>query len=233
MKGYLFNQDVMNSMIDNSLCIVKADKSEPGVLHHKLCESLSFTGAYQMPVVQPTNCNPPSRIMALYRLKDATVSRDCVPHFYTKDDNFESVWNAPYKSLSRLHGFSSVISPDFSVYNELLYAQKVWNVFRNKLIAAWWQYNGIVVIPNISWPYGVDYAISFDGWPQHSVIAINSTGINRDTYSKHLWLAGYKELLCRLEPTHILRYGVKIKGEAEEISTYYPNDNIDFKFYGR
>lgn len=47
-----------------------------------------------------------------------------------------------------------------------------------------------------------------------------------------MWLEGYKVMLETLEPTHILRYGAKIEGENEAISTYYDNDNKKFAKYG-
>lgn len=99
------------------------------------------------------------------------------------------------------------------------------SIFANKLLAAVLQKEGLKVIPNISWLCGVDAKISFDGWPKDSVIAINSTGINRNKRKKYKWLKMYEQMLCELSPKHILRYGVKIKGEEESISTYYPNEN--------
>lgn len=230
----LFSKDVMESLITTSERIIKAEGSNGlGTLNHKLCENLSFTGNFQIPVVEAINCPPPKSIAALYRLKHHAVSSNSIPHFFTPDVHFESTWSHPRKTLETLFHFDMVISPDFSVYNELVYPQKVWNIFRNKLLAAWWQYNGILVIPNVSWLIGFDYAISFDGWPRNSVIAVNSTGVGKDPYCRHAWLMGYKEMLRRLSPLHIIRYGAKIAGECEEISTYYPNDNQIFARYGR
>lgn len=230
----LFDQAVWDALVDTTQRIVEAETpTSLGVLNYKLCEVLSFEGKYEMPIVNATNCEPPQQIAAFYRLKDCANTKGCIPHFYTQDSRFEPIWSNPYKGLEKIYVFSTVISTDFSVYNNLLYAQKVWNIFRNKLLAAWWQYYGITVIPNVSWLFGYDYALSFDGWPQHSVIAVNSTGIGHNEYCKHNWLTGYKEMLHRLQPSHILRYGVKIIGEREDISTYYPNDNLTFARYGR
>lgn len=230
----LFDQEVMDSLVITTRRIVEAEQpGSLGILNHKLCELLSFTGKYEMPVVDRNYCKPPKRIAAFYRLKDSTVFTDCVPHFYTTDQRFESMWSNPYKDLVKLLRFRRTITTDFSVYHELVYAQKVWNIFRNKLLAAWWQLYGITPIPNVSWLYGFDPDISFDGWPRNSLIAVNTTGIGRDEHCKRMWLVGYEEMLRRLQPSHILRYGAKIAGECEEISTYYPNDNFIFARYGR
>lgn len=233
-ENFIFSQDVMDSLLRTSIKIIEAE--EPinlGILNHKLCEVLSFTGKYEMPVVKPIDCQVPAAIAAMYRIKNHAVPSCCIPHFYTTDRNFESTWSTPYKCLEQLSRFPAVISTDFSLYNELVYAQKVWNIFRNKLLAAWWQYNGISVISNVSWIHGYDYDLPFDGWPLNSVIAVNSTGIGRDRRCKHMWLEGYNEMLRRLRPLHILRYGVRIEGERADISTYYPNDNKTFARHGR
>ena len=202
-----------------------------GVLNKKICQYLHMTGQYEMPVVRAINCSVPKDIVALYHI-DRCKNGGCIPHFYTEDRKFESTWTFPYKSLYKIARHPLIISPDFSVYEELAFPQKLWNIFRNKALAAWWQYNGLNVIPNVSWIYGKDYAISFDGWPKHSVIAVNSTGINDDEKCKTMWLEGYEVMLETLKPIHILRYGAKIEGENESISTYYENDNKKFARYG-
>jgi hypothetical protein len=201
-------------------------------LHYELCPNASFTGIYEMPVVQPIQCEVPRNIIAVYRYP-RFVPLDCAGHFYTSDNRFEYVWTNPYKGLESIRHFSLIISPDFSVYSNFLLPQKTWNIFRNKLLASWWQRNGCKVIPNVSWLYGCDYAISFDGWPKESVIAVNSTGINRNLRCQKMWLHGYYKMLEALRPTHILRYGGKVPGECENISTYYENNNKTFSHNGR
>ena len=198
-----------------------------GILRHHLCTDLSFTGKYEMPVVKAISCPIPKTIGAYYRIRNQ-YSMNIVPHFYTQDRKFEDTWSHPFKFLKTLIPFPYIIGTDFSVYDDLLFSEKLWNIFRNKLLSAWWQYHGIKVIPNISWINGKDYAISFDGWPRHSVIAVNSTGVGHKDRCKAMWLEGYKVMLDTLEPTHILRYGSKLEGEYEKISTYYSNDNKTF-----
>ena len=202
-----------------------------GILHHRLCQGLSFTGRFQMPVVKKVICEIPKQIIAYYRTKSGLFG-DCTPHFYTNDNRIECLWAHPHKMLKSIRNrYSLVIGPDFSVYGELLLAQKLWNIFRNKLIVAWWQYWDLVAIPNISWIEG-EYDLSFDGWPQNSVVAVNSTGVGHSKRCKAMWIEGYKEMVKRLNPIHIIRYGAKQKDEIESISTYYTNDNLKAARYG-
>lgn len=228
----IFSKEMWNQLIKTSAKIAEVQSPIPlGILNKNICQNLLFTGEYEMPVVKPTLCNIPKEIIAFYQIK-RFKDKGYVPHFYTDDYKFENVWSFPRKSLPTLMHCSEIISTDFSVYEDLLFPQKLWNIFRNKLLAAWWQYNGLKVIPNVSWIHGKDYSISFDGWPKESVIAVNSTGVGNCCRCKSMWLEGYNAMLEILKPTHILRYGVKIKGECESISTYYRNDNKKFRNYG-
>lgn len=228
----LFDRQEWDSLITTSCQIAESkDPSSLGVLNQGVCQYLTLTGAYEMPVVRAINCPAPKEIVALYHISRCKES-GCIPHFYAADGRFENIWKYPLKVLRTLVNYPMTVSPDFSVYEDLALPQKLWNIFRNKMLAAWWQYNGIKVIPNVSWIYGKDYAMSFDGWPQHSVIAVNSTGINGDERCKIMWLEGYKVMLETLKPIHILRYGGYIEGECERISTYYDNDNKKIVEYG-
>ena len=132
-----------------------------------------------------------------------------------------------------LRRFWGIISTDFSVYADMTMPEVMYNSFRNKLLAAYFQSLGIIVIPNVSWSRPWSYGFCLDGFPKHSVIAINSTGIGRDAFSTSLWMQGYEKVLETLEPLTIIRYGAKQDGEDESISVYFPNDNLRSARYGR
>lgn len=228
----LFNEDELNAMVSNSNEIVSDRVTDNlGILHHGLCQNLNFTSSFQMPIVKPILCDIPKHIIAYYRTTTGKYS-NAVPHFYTDDKHLEGLWTRPNKYARMILSRNTlIIGPDFSVYAELVFTQKLWNIFRNKLLVAWWQYNGIDVIPNISW-INENYECSFDGWPQGSVIAVNSTGVGNSERCKAMWITGYKKMLEYLNPAHIIRYGAKQIGENDTISTYYPNDNLIMARYG-
>lgn len=229
----LFSREEWDAMVPASYERKNATASDRlGILHHRLCQNLSFTGKYQMPVIRSVTCPIPDEIAVYYRTS-MRHSAGCASHFYTSDTRIERVWKYPNMVLSELLNEEAwIIGPDFSVYADLLLPQQMWNIFRNKLIVAWWQYNGVKVIPNVSW-INYDYECSFDGWPRNSVIAVNSTGVGTSSRCKAMWIAGYREMIKRLHPQCILRYGAKQDGEIEEISYYYANDNKKFSHYGR
>ena len=49
----------------------------------------------------------------------------------------------------------------------------------------------------------------------------------------YIWQKGYEEMIKRIEPSCILRYGDIMPNECDEISVYYPNDNLNYLRNGR
>lgn len=200
--------------------------------HQEITSNLHFTSKYEMPKVN-AYLNDIPRFLLSYPRRNETKRVDCALHFYIHDFKFTSIITQPYKCLNTLKKYVCVIGPDFSVQPQMPLPEKIKNVYDNKKVTAWWQFNGVNVIPNIVWCNNIDYEICFDGFPKHSVIAINSTGLGHDIRSKHCWIDGYKKAIDILEPSTIIRYGAKQDGENESISYYYENDNKNGGNYGR
>ena len=202
--------------------------SDLGPLHLHICEGIDFTAEHQLPVVRPEIVNPPSELQAFYRLKGRSEKekKNAFGHFYTPDRNIERVWSCPHSFIIMFRKFGAILSPDFSLLTNMLEMQRLWNDFRNKLLAAFYQKWNVTVIASPSWSSDMKNIQRYmEGWPHNSVIAINSTGVCRDKRSRHIWLEGYHAMLSILNPSHILRYGGMIEGENREISTFYTNNN--------
>ena len=146
--------------------------------------------------------------------------------FYEPDTNFARVLHNPKRYVEPLKKFSCVVGPDFSQkigMNEFMrYSNNWWN----KALTAFYQSQGVVMIPNVTWSDPASYAYAFMGLPKHSVIAINCTGIKGNHAAMYLWRKGYEEALRMLEPILIIRYGDRMPGEREDISVYYENINL-------
>ena len=102
----------------------------------------------------------PERIIAFNRARGHAPAANAVIHFYIADAFFECVWNNPTTYLPMLQRFPFVISTDYSLYSDMLLPEVMWNTFRNKLLCAWWQKNGVNVIPNVSWSRGRPRSVS-------------------------------------------------------------------------
>lgn len=184
------------------------------------------------PIVKPFHGDV-SEIFVGFNYAGSKIPLKCGVHFYIDDYQFERLWRSPELYLSRLQKFESVISTDFSLYVDMPRPMKVWNVYRNRLFAAWWQHEGLNVIPNVSWSDSSSFDYCFEGLPKHSVIAINSMGANKYGFTKYLWHKGFEEAVKRLEPTLIVRYGGKMDGEDTERSIFIENTIIKRLHHGR
>ena len=206
-----------------------------GPLHSALCIGVDFTSKNQFPIVEPNNGNIPEILCSVHRLhkKPDSLLRGICGHFFTSDSNLEPYWTHPFKNLQWLKKLGYVTSTDFSLYSNMVLMQKLWNSFRNKLLSAFYQRNGINLIPAPSWGDLVNIELYMEGWPKESIIAVNSTGIGLDKRCRHIWLEGYHAMLDILKPVHIIRYGAYIEGERTEMSTFYPNNNKLGYRYGR
>lgn len=206
-----------------------------GPLHSSLCWGIEFTAKNQFPIVEPYTGEPPEILCSIHRLpkKSGSFLYGVCGHFYTSDSNFEAFWNFPFRYLRFLKRLEYVISTDYSIYTNMVLMQKLWNSFRNKLMSAFYQRNGINLIPSPSWGDLENIEIYMEGWPKRSVVSINSTGIGKDKRCRHIWLDGYNAMLDILKPIHIIRYGGYIEGERKDISTFYSNNNKKGYRYGR
>ena len=199
-----------------------------GPLHLHICKGIEFSSKYQLPLVKAEQIEIPDDITAFYRIKKQSKeqSKKLLAHFYTADMKFEKIWNKPHLYITPFRQLYGIISPDFSILSNMLEAQRIWNDFRNKLLAAFYQKWNVTVIASPSWSNDIHNIERYmEGWPHNALVSINSTGVCMDKRARKTWLDGYFAMLDILHPTHILRYGGIIEGEKKEISTYYVNNN--------
>lgn len=135
-------------------------------------------------------------------------------HFYIDDYQFERVWAEPQTYMEILKRFNAVIGPDFSMYSNLPKPQQIYNNWRNKVLMAQFQAQGIKLIPNIQWADKDSFSYCFDGIEPGGVVAICSTGCQRGS-SKERFLEGYIKMLEVIRPSKIICIG-KLPRELDE-----------------
>ena len=137
-------------------------------------------------------------------------NRNGTAHFFLDDYRFERCWRNPDSQIEELKKYDGVLSPDFSMYTNYPQAMQIWQVYRNRWCACYWQSLGIKVIPTISWSDEQSFKYCFLGVQKGSTVAIGTVGVLNDEYAKTLFMQGFKEMLKRLEPKEILIYGNKL-----------------------
>lgn len=125
-------------------------------------------------------------------------------HFYIQDFLFNRVWNNPKKYMEMLKPYKGVFSPDFSLFRDVPEPISRYNHYRRQWCGAYWQANGITVIPNVRWSTESSYEWCFDGVPKHSVIAISAIGCMKEPQARYLFFKGYEKALEVLEPKLVL-----------------------------
>ena len=82
-------------------------------------------------------------------------------------------------------------------------------------MGAFWQYNGITVIPAVRWGEPNTFDFVFEGLPYGGTVAIGTFGPgSHDAGVAEIFVQGMKELIARVNPSKLLIYGKMVK-EAE------------------
>jgi hypothetical protein len=120
------------------------------------------------------------------------------------DHKFDEVWNKPELELERLSQYFQLLSPDFSIYADMPKPLQIYNTFRNRWCASYWQYNKMLVIPTVSWGEEATYEFCFDGIEEGCVVAVSTLGASD---SQEEFLTGFKQMCEIIRPSTVLNYG--------------------------
>lgn len=145
-------------------------------------------------------------------------------HFFLDDYQFERVWNNIDKYTEVLQKFKAVMSPDFSMFTINPKALQIYQHFRKHFIGAYWQMNGLTVIPTINWADEKSFEWCFDGEPINSIVAISTAGSMSSKANKEGFYKGYEEMKKQLQPKKVLCYGTvpeEIKNEVQGIGCHW------------
>ena len=176
------------------------------------------------PVIMPTATVP----NGLVTFEVATSDRhpDEFAHFFIDDYRFERLWNDPERYVPVLKRYGGVLSPDFSLYTDIPLPMQVWNSYRSKALASYWQRCGIDVIPTLCWSDERSYDFAFSGIPERSTVAVSTVGVARNKEARTLFEQGLREAIARLMPQCIVWYGKLLELDMSGTKVVnYPNDN--------
>ena len=167
-------------------------------------------GAYDIPEIEPVYQMPKVSewIGFNYVMSDKKPEGKGV-HFFVDDYQFERVWNNPDAYIDKLKQYACVLAPDFSPYGDMPLATQIFNHYRKHWVAAYWQAQGITVIPTIRCSTD-DRSLEWylDGEPKHSIVAYSSMWVRKD--KSGVWDSAEKEfktMMETLKPSKVLVYG--------------------------
>lgn len=196
---------------------------------------VELTDVYNLPVVG-ADAVPTAESLIPFNRAKTCLRRDVGVHFFIDDYQFERVWKSPQLYVEMLKRYRFVCSPDFSLYLDMPMAAKIWNVYRSRLITAYWQKQGVQVVPVLQWADPATWEFCFKGVTPGGTVAVSTLGAAKNRHSRHFWKKGMKESINQLRPKTILLYGTPIDdfnfGNIEVI--HYENEVLERrKSYGR
>ena len=166
------------------------------------------TSPYDIPDLTPTDFVPENlAAWNMPRHRDYAAVSGGALHFFLDDYRFEAAWSAPERLLPRVLAVGAALTPDFSIWRGMPKAAQVWNVYRSRWCGAYWQSNGVEVIPTACWGAPDTFDFCFDGIPAGSTVAVSSMGIRSSKEDQQLFRDGVSELISRTQPRLLLAYG--------------------------
>lgn len=169
--------------------------------------SFPTVGKWHIPIVERQRIELDNVELIAYsdiRTKDNALNRKKGVHFFIDDYRFEGVYKNPEKSLGRLSQYKFLLTPDYSTYADMNYWRQMESIAHSRWVGAFWQDQGQIVIPTISWSDEGSFEFCFDGVEKHSIVAVGMIGCKK---SKNEYLLGYNEMLNRIEPDAIICFG--------------------------
>lgn len=179
---------------------------------------------YEMPIIKPVYEITESELIGFNYARTVKEKKGKAVHFYLDDYQFERVWNTPERNLNQLSAFDFVLSPDFSLFTDMPLPLQIYNCYRKNWCAAYWQSEGLTVIPTVGWADERTFDFCFNGLPQNSIVSVSSVGVMNNEGAKKMFRDGYNAMMEKLHPKQVLFYGSvpeNIEGNITRIKPFY------------
>ena len=184
-------------------------KSSKAMRNDPLFMRNSYTGhgKWNIPLVKKQTLN--TKNLSLIACSDTKANDSPVNikngvHFFVDDYRFNGVYNQPQKSLKKFSQYAFLLTPDFSTYADMDLWRQLESVAKNRWCGAYWQNNGLTVIPTISWSTPSSYNFCFDGVENGSIVAIGMIGCKKNRIN---FMRGYYAMLEKIQPEAIICFG--------------------------
>ena len=170
---------------------------------------------YGIPEMQSTNTIG-DKLWRFMDWRDCENPSEYIVHFYYDDYKFIQAWRTPDKYIERLRQYKAVISPDFSLYTDFPRSLQILACYRRQWVGAYWQMQGLDVIPDVVWGDEESFNYCFEGIPKGGTVAVSTVGVWQDkdwnNSENALFKKGYDEMMRRIEPSTVILYGSEIDG---------------------
>lgn len=198
--------------------------NEPDFLNYMKIQDMELVGKYGFPKVKGVRLKHPENTRLLgfnYATNPNTKQKDKQwVHFFLPDYRFQQVWNQPTRYISVFKQYKGICSPDFSCYIGMPKAMQLFNVYRMAFLSAFYEREGIKVLPSVTWGEPNTYSWCFDWVPKGSAVVVSTVGCMQNKKATTEFLRGYEKMLEVVNPYQVIIYG-KVSSEVEEIYPEY------------
>ena len=189
--------------------MLKTNEPKYDIFKFHYWHGAKLIGKYRLPQLEPIQFIP-KNVISFNERKKIKKPENHWLDFFIDDYHYENFWKHPEKYFVSIRKFAGIITPDYSMFPDILPGQNILNCTRNRVIAYYLQKNGFNIIPVASWCSSEDFDWCFDGLPNNSSIAISSNGCLSNPYGQRILLEGINELQRQKSPFKIIVCGRKM-----------------------
>jgi hypothetical protein len=137
------------------------------------------------------------------------VERGGVMAFYTDDHRFEVIWNDAVRIVEKFlgYGWGSIIAPDFSMWGKDPFAIQIYNLYRSRWVARYWQEAGIPVIPTLMWTSPESMQWLADGIPKQAPVVALQVRTAKTQQLRIELTRDLLKLIPMVDPQNVILYG--------------------------
>lgn len=193
----------------NSIC------TQRDVIKESYIKGATLVGKYGFPQLEPIIADAKGlKPVLIHEAGKEKNPRQSIVHCFTDDYRFEGLWREPFKSVETLLNFKYVCPCDFSVYSNMPLALQIYNVYRARAIHYLLYRCGVNCIPVATWSDEQSFDFCFDGFPEHSTLAISTNGCHA-LKAREYYKRGFSEMCNRLHPNRIVIIGGEIDVDCD------------------
>lgn len=137
-------------------------------------------------------------------------------HFFVDDYRFEGIYKNPERTIEKYSQYAFLLTPDFSTYADMNYWRQIESIAHSRWVGAYWQNQGLLVVPTISWSDAQSYSFCFDGVEKGSVVAVGMIGCKHEKLG---FMCGYNAMLEKIEPSAVICFGLPFEEMRGNIIT--------------
>jgi hypothetical protein len=168
----------------------------------------SVDGDAQVPMLNRVVLgHPPEQLVAFDDRKRAVSPSTSAIHFFRDDAKFDSILRNPLEWVSRFTEFSILLTPDFSLGDDMPSWLRQQRTCYSRAVGAIWESRGLTVVPTMRWRSMEDISFVTCGIPVGGTLAMSNYGARRNPYERHIFKSGAEKILKILQPDRVLLYG--------------------------